>query len=738
MRLHCAMLVLAALLWGASAGAQPPATTPGAPVRVGTAGGDVEVLADQMEQTAPDLTIATGNVEVTRGASRLLADRVEINRATGDTVATGHVIFYDGDDQLRGERIEYNIKSGTGVVYEGKARTAPYYRIEGERMERLAESRYHLRRGVFTTCEEETPAWSVHLGDADADLEDSLFGWNASFWLKNVPLIPWWPFFAAAIRRERQTGFLFPRFGSSTRKGLFAEQPFYWAISDSQDATVSVAGFSKRGPALHGEYRYVLSSANRGSATGFLVDETQRNNTGSDHGDLRGWYGFKHDWVIAPGFTAKADVNGVSDDSVLREYSDTLQQRSLQRVESNIFVSRSWQSWNFVANAFWYQDLTTAKAVELQRLPDLRLTAPRQPVPGLPGLLYQFEGSATKFVREVGSDGHRLDVHPRLSYPVSAAGFFTITPFAGGRLTAYDRTVVGAGVTADGTTPIELTADRARVRTLAEFGSDVEARAIRVYQVGGLGGWEALLHSIEPRVTYTWIAGKNTDQLPLWTEQIDKIPESRRIEYSITNRIRGRTAAPEGTEAVRMELARLLLGHSWDVKLGRAENVIADLLVQPSEILRVRADGTYGVHGEGLQTASADVSVTVSPLTASLGIRRNRQPGSNVPGTVIAPAVVPVVGTPVSRTEVNFLQATLAADLSQYVTARYSTNVDLRSDTFVENRFAIDVRFQCYGFTVEYVVRNQNEDEVRFALNLLGVGAPFTTSTGLGALGGGR
>jgi LPS-assembly protein len=736
MRLRCAMLGLAALLWGASAEAQAPGAPPTpAPVRVGTAGGEVEVVADRMEQPAPDLTIATGNVEVTRGSSRLLADRVEINRATGDTVATGHVIFYDGDDQLTGERIEYNIKSGTGVVYEARARTAPYYRIEGERMERLSESRYHLRRGVFTTCEEETPTWSVRFADADADLEESVFGWNASFWLRNAPLIPWVPFFAAAIRRERQTGFLFPLFGSSTRKGYFAQFPFYWAISDSQDATVSVSDFTKRGPALQGEYRYVLSPGNRGTATGFLVYEGQGTNLEGQKNDLRGWYGWKHDWVIGPGLGAKADINGVSDDNVLREYSDTLQQRSLQRVESNVSISRAWQNWNFVGNAFWYQDLTTPKAVELQRLPDLRVTATRQPLPGLPGFLYQFEGSATKFVREVGSEGYRADVHPRISYPVSAAGFFTVTPFVGGRLTGYDRTVIGTGLASDGITPIELTSDRARLRSLVELGSDFEARAVRVYPVGGLGGWDALMHTIEPRVNYTLVAGNNTNKLPLWTEQIDNIPESSRVEYSVTNRIRGRTAAPEGTEAVRLELARLLVGHSWDLRLGRAENVIVDLLVQPDPAVRVRVDGTYGVHGEGLQTADADVAVTVAHMVGSVGYRFSRQPASISTGTVIAPSVVPVTGTPQSRTAVDFIQASLAADLSQYLTARYSTNVDLRTNTFVENRFGVDVRFQCYSFTVEYVTRNQNEDELRFAVNLLGIGSPFTTSAGLGALG---
>ena len=36
-------------------------------------------------------------------------------------------------------------------------------------------------------------------------------------------------FFAAALRRERQSGFLFPEFGQSSRRGYFAKVPCYWA-----------------------------------------------------------------------------------------------------------------------------------------------------------------------------------------------------------------------------------------------------------------------------------------------------------------------------------------------------------------------------------------------------------------------------------------------------------------------------------------------------------------------------
>jgi len=62
-------------------------------------GHEVSVVADHFEQIGADnLLVATGDVEVIQGTKRLLADRVEINRETGDVVAEGRVIFYDYDE----------------------------------------------------------------------------------------------------------------------------------------------------------------------------------------------------------------------------------------------------------------------------------------------------------------------------------------------------------------------------------------------------------------------------------------------------------------------------------------------------------------------------------------------------------------------------------------------------------------------------------------------------------------
>jgi LPS-assembly protein len=723
------LAVLASVVLAPSASrAQPPA-----PVRVPTAGGEVSVVADRFEQIGPDnLLVATGNVEVTRGSARLLADRIEINRETGDATAVGRVIFYDGDDRLTGQRVDYNIKTGTGVVYEGEAHSAPYYRLMGERMERLDDSVYRVRRGVFTTCEDDPPTWSFRWGSATADLESFVYGTNASFWVKSVPLIPFFPFFAAAIRRERQSGFLAPRLGNSSRKGFFTEIPFYWAISDSQDATLTFGAYSERGFGGSAEYRYVVSRDQRGALGGFFVHEMFRDD------ETRGYGTIKHDWQIAPSLSVRADLNAVSDDRVLREYQSEIEVRSAQRAESNLFATKTWTNWNLVGRVYWYQDLTTERPVELQRVPEITLQGVRQTLPGLPGFLYQVDSSFVNFEREVGSEGMRLDIHPLLSRPIPLAGYATLTPFVGGRITAYDTTVIGIHQPHAGGPPIEITNDDPRVRRLLEFGSDAESRLSRVYAVEGRWGLDRILHSIEPRVHFIRIIGQNFFGLPLWTDQIDRIPEANWFEYSVTNRIRGKTISPEETEATRLDLVRFVVANAYDFENRRFGHLAGDLLIRPSELLAFHADASYNVEGDGLQAYTTDVSIDVPRVKASVGTRYSRQPPVTIPYFVQVPGTFNPSEGLLNQPSINFLQGGVSIEVWRNLVARVKTNWDLRTNTFVENRFGVDFKFDCWALGVEYVKRSSEfpgqaaEDEFRFSIHLLGLGNILTTRVGTG------
>jgi LPS-assembly protein len=699
------VLLAAAMLLPALGGwaeAQPaPSQTP---VTVRTAGGDVTVIADTLEQVgAENRVIATGNVEITRGRARLMADRVEIDRTTGEAVAEGRVVFYDGEDQLTGQRIEYNLKTGTGVVYQADARAEPNYRLSGEEMERLGESLYRVRKGVFTTCEDDPPSWSFHFNRATADLNDYLFGTGASFWVKNIPLIPFFPFFAAAIRRERQTGFLFPKFGNSSAKGFYAEVPFFWAIDDSKDLTVAPIYYTKRGGGFRAEFRHVEGPEDRGHENVFFLQESGRE--GSRFiGTIR------EDRTLGHRFWLRIDANGVSDDNVIRDYGDSVIQRSTQRVETNIFATKSWDTWNLVGNLFLYQDLSTARPVELWQLPNINLTGTRQPVWRDSGLLFQTGASFVNFVRDVGSSGSRFDFNPQLSRPIHLR-YLTITPFVGGRLTGYDRTVTGTHI-GRGDVLVEDTKDEGRLRRLVEAGTDIETKISRVFSTGGWWGTEALLHTIEPRIRYSYLTGWDQNHLPQWSEGVDNIQDANRIDYSVTNRVWARTPAYSDAEAVRWEMLRLTLGHSYDMRFDRIGDVFSTLIVQPKPEFRFRSDVNYNpVTGE-IPSATADAALSLPRTTiANVGIRYSDSPG-----------------------HITFLQGGFATALTSRLTVRSTVNWDLHRGDFTETRVGADFRWQCWALTVEYVNRPHQDDEVRFAINLLGIGGQIGTSVGLGAI----
>ena len=713
-----ALLVLALIAaWaGPPAAAQPLSGR--SPLSLREGAGEASVLADRIEQLGgpSSLVIATGNVEISQGLTRIVADRVEINQDTGEVVAQGRVVFFDGQDRMVADRVDYNLKTSTGVVHNGSAFAAPYYRISGERMERIGDGVYSVRRGTFTTCEGDNPDWSFRLGSATAEIDEFVSGTDASFWVRSIPLIPWVPYFAAAIKRERQSGFLMPQLGVSSEKGFQLGVPYYLVINDSQDVVITPYVATNRGIGLGADYRYVLSENAGGALQGFMIPEFFRSDREREEAGtplLRGAVSYRHTWHATERLSVKADVNYVSDDEFFKDYGNTLVQRSRDRTETNVFVSQRWDAWNAVANVLWYQDLTTTTKIELQRVPDILVLGVRQPIPGtrdvpvLRSLLMEMEGRFTSFLRDVGPGGVRVDAHPRLLLPLPLGRFATVTPFLGGRLTLYNEKVVGTDVV-NGFT-VERTVDDVRLRSQIEWGVELETRAARVFPLGGWGGLEAVRHVIEPRVTYLGIRGLNQEDNPQYEPQIDGIGKENQLALSLVQRLYAKTATGPGQEPVRWEAVRLTLAQPMDLsEVGKArghpwQDLFAELIVQPNWLFAFRTATRYNYEGIGFREATVDASVGWRDVIASVGYRYDFDVKSNV------------------------VNGSIAARLHKTVDVHASTHYDIRQGEAVENRVGVDLRFQCFTIMVEYVNRPHDENEVRFAIGLLGVGQIGTT-----------
>jgi LPS-assembly protein len=722
----------AAALWGLLIPSVAPAQQ--APLSLRDPSGETNVVADRMQQIGgdSDLWLATGNVEVTRGGSRLLADRVELNRATGEAVAQGKVVFFDGQDRLVGERIDFNLRTGTGVVYKGSTFVPPYYRLSADRMDRLGESVYSIRQGIFTTCEGDDPAWSFRLGSAEVDLDNVITGSDTSFLVKGVPVLPLVPFFAASIRRERQTGFLFPEFGSNSRYGYLTRVPYYWAINDSQDMTVAMDTYTKRGIGADLEYRYSLGRETYGQLFAFGINESFADSRTTQGLPLnRGYFKFQHIWQATPSLSFKIDSNVTSDDNIYKTYAFTTADRVKQRAETNAFVTQRWENFTLVGRVYWYQDLTQVRGVELQRAPEIKLTSLRQPLPGVPGLLYESQASFVNFIRDVGSSGIRADFHPRLYMPFSVGGLFTMTPYGGGRLTLYNQEAIGQQISigphADNEqVQIELTRNTTRLRQQVEAGVLLETQAKRVYNLEPGGSIAALQHVIEPRANFIEIRGINQKANPQWEPGggpttridpgyeartgIDAINKANEVTYQLTNTLNAKTTAGPNELPVRWELARLTVSQTFNfLPVSQPfKDLIAEAMYQPNEHLRFRADARYNVYDLGFRDGNADISAIYRDFSVQVGPRFNEQQGF------------------------RFLDATASARLSRFVDAKASTAWDVTSGRATEARGGLDIHFDCWAIKAEYIYRYGQDNEYRLSLNLLGVGQTSTGAKGLG------
>jgi LPS-assembly protein len=737
--------MLLALLGAGPSWAQPasPASRPGG-VAIGAGEEQATVLADQILQVGgpTDLMIAVGDVEITRGQSRLLADRVEINRDTGQAVAQGKVVFYDGPDRLVGERIDYNLKTGTGVVYQGSGFSAPYYHLSGERMDRTGDSIYEIRRGTFTTCEGDDPPWSFHFGSGTADLDDIVYGRDASFWVKRVPLLPWIPFFAAALRRERQSGFLFPEFGQNSRRGYFAKVPYYWAIDDSQDLTVSLDTYSARGVGLDADYRYIVSQDQRGELAAFGITEAFRGSRQLGVPENRGWTSLRHDWRITPSLAFKVDSTVTSDDQIFRDYADRLTDRSRLAAITSVSLTKSWTNWSLLGQVLWYQDLTTLRPIELQRVPNIQLTGVRQAVPGAPWLLYETNASFVKFIRDVdGPAGVRADFHPRFFVPIPIAGLVTVTPFAGGRLTYYDQRVTGFHAGVDGILSQASVYDP-RLRRQAEVGVEAQTQMTRVYATDGTAGIAALQHSIEPRATLIEIRGLDQKAMPTYdpgystgtgidpgyerAHGIDRLGKANEVTYQVANVLKAKSVAGPDQEAVRWDLVRFTLSQTYNFKpiSQPVGDLYGDLALQPNQRIRVAGYARYNMYGLGLREAAGTIGVVYPRFSFAAGPRFNEQGNTVVFGPQITPPGA---------------QRTLTAE----GTARVLPSLELRAGaawelinggTSVEVRGGFEWHFDCWSISAIYINRHNRDSEFRFSVNLLGLGQ-IGTSLGLGQIG---
>ncbi len=533
---------------------------------------------------ASNVITAHGAVKITRGEMTLTADTVRINRTTQVAEAEGSVVLRDPQGTVTGDAMALNLVEEIGHLESGTVfLNKNHYQLSGDHFEKFPGQSYRIDHGRFTTCQckdDGSPSWSVRGQRLTLDAEGYGKVERGFFEVRGVPVF-YIPYGIFPVRRDRQTGLLFPRFGYSDRRGFQFEQPFYLAISKSMDATVAFDVETAARIGALSEYRYAISPDTAGEINGAYFDEGIRGASSRDivnqniadpHIPVNRWSaGIMHDQWLPYGVHGFADAFRVSDDLFLREInlytfnpSDDTALRTRRFERSQVGVDRVFDRGLLTATGTWYQDFINPDRFVFQVPPRVDGIAVVRVLDDHVALSVAGEGA--NFERDHGFDGQRLDLRPALEVPWHVAPYAYGSWRAGFRETAY--------ALANTTVPVQPNVNPADPGSKPpSILSSLDSRASReVFSLEGEGhtqlarvypfqrfGIAALKHTIEPSLGYLFVpsTGSTQAELPLF-DDVDRVNRRSVFTYGLTSRLIARMDAPaaNGTAAAPAEASR--------------------------------------------------------------------------------------------------------------------------------------------------------------------------------------
>lgn len=590
----------------------------------------VDVDADRIDYAEGERkVVATGKVRIGLGARSLFADEVTVDLDAQTLVATGGVILMEGMNRLEGDRIEYNYRTNLGVITNGRGFLDSGVSFSGVEIRREGERQYSVRDGRFSGCracqpEPETLDWEFRTGEATVYQDEWIASRHTSLWVKGIPAL-YSPVLALPIG-PRRTGFLIPRAGYGNQDGFTIRQPFFWAISRSQDATFTTIYRTQRGFEIDGQYRYVLAERSRGELNARFLHDLESGTAPPNRGEIR-WI---HDSVLTPTWTFKADARYQSDQQLYRSFVDSsVADRTQAVVDSNIFATQTTSQYMLLGLVEVTEDLTGVGAKRLSRLPEVRFQWLPAPLLGSLPVVAEAETSVVYFEQSAVTNTGRFDLRPALHLPLAPFPWLTTSTSMGLRETAYTQAASGGG----GTT-----------RFLVDLGQRFGSTFVRRFEDPGFG-FTRLTHLVESSVQYQYVPWVDQQSL-LQFDRVDFVNPQNRVTYRLANRLMGRTQTAGG-----------------DVRTFEA----ASLSVTQSVNLQPKTREFSSLYLEALTPERVDQAVTNSQSLPNGFTRATERRLSNL---VIQAAVrpMPAVG----------VYGTVAVDVQRGTTEAVNTGVEMR------------------------------------------------------------
>ncbi|MGD8659115.1 MAG: LPS assembly protein LptD [Desulfobacterales bacterium] len=700
---------------------------------------------------------ARGNVLIHKGNIKLMADFVRFDHNDMKAYAEGNVLLTNGKDILSGTSMEMDLENQIGSVENGYLFLKENnFHLTGDLIKKVGENTYSIDEASLTTCDGENPDWRITGKKVKIKEDGEGTARHATIWARKVPVL-YTPYFYYPAMSKRQTGFLIPEGGTSDRWGLNYNQPFFWAIDESSDATFYGQYMNKRGLRAGAEYRYYLDDWSKGT---WMVDGFDDQKIDDGIGDASKKWGFEdgnddilrknedrywlrgsHHQKMPWGVQAKLDVDLVSDQDYTQEFRnghmgwnrskhffEEVFNRDLDDYNDPIRTNRlnfskTWPLYSLNAQLRYDLDSTIRNSGDpddtLQQLPILEFDGVKQRIATSP-FFFNLNSQYVYYWSRDDKRTQRLDVYPRLYLPFRLKPFINIEPSVGVRETLWR--------------PDRGPDDKKFYhRELYDTRLDLFSEVYNVFHTEGKF-IEAIKHTIRPRIVHDFIPDVDQADLPNF-DSTDRIDNRNLLTYSLINtltsktRKKGRFDISRRTDQTDVtvldtvsdysynDFLRFELEQSYDINEGKDKDpdrpfspISARLDLFPGKYVSVDADALWSVYDT--QFLSHNIAANLWDLRGDKLSLEYRYTRKNTDEISLNPA------------------QSLSVDLRVKVTdrLRLSGNYEYNflDNTHVQTGLGLNYKSQCWSIdtriTEKTGVDNSQNYDFEIKVNLSGLG----------------
>jgi len=648
---------------------------------------EVVLKADRLShEQDEDVIQAEGSVEVVWGGTRLYSAIATYYRGEGLVSAGGGIKLLKDDDILTGESARLKLVSRTGLIEKGHIFVRKNnLHLRGAEIEKTGDQDYRLQQGSITTCDGDRPGWKFVVDDLNVTIDDFATGRNAFFYLGETPVF-WLPYMLFPIKTERQSGFFFPKFGNSEKKGIFLDIPYYWAISSSSDATFDLDLQSKRGVGMGLEHRYLSLNGGNGLTRAYLIYDSLQNR-------FRGDLGLKQQANFAADTYWRADVNLALDNDFYRDYGVVSGEYNKQYLETIVFLSHKRADLLVSAGVDYLNNLDAPNnKATLQTLPFLTFMGTGARVGATP-LYYSYDVSAVHLERDEGSRGERLGFSPRLTIGQELVAGVSGRFWAGYNQRLYHATDAGS-------------VDGWHGHGVAEGGGAVQAEFGRTFDTAG-GDLVKLRHLLIPELGYEFREKRSTAEIPFF-DYDDRPVAGQLLTLSLHNVLTGKSV--KGNTVDYRDLLRVTISQGYQLSGDRRDLLVLVDDGRPFTDTRLKAE-LFPDPRLRLQT-----DLRISPYSGSLTNAALGVEGVGATGSRLG------LSWHRAQNELDYLEGSFTLKELKPFTFSALGRYALDKPGFLEKMYSAEYGHQCWSLNVTYRERPDNK-ELTFNFALTGLGA---------------